>query len=299
MTAFSPAGYVELLEAIKAGRYRLRGFDVAEPAEQMLFLRHDVDVSLEDAIAMAELEHAHGIRATYLLMTRSVFYNLASPAGLAAVTRLRELGHWVGHHALHPHVDPVIDPGFDRVMAWHNPEPAYMADPVPGWVNVMEPRFTGDFEWTYRSDSNQAWRRGDPTEGRGLQGGDIRDVPDTDGTGIVCHADRLVHRDGDVDASAELAKVGRIAARLLDVLQPVRGQAAKRRHGCGHVPRSIRVDADPPDARPEQRVEDVPDRCDARLVIRQAVRADLDLDSPAPQHKHGLVHETGSIDRDF
>lgn len=163
MTPFSPDGYRRLLEAIKAGRYRLRGFDVAGPAEQMLFLRHDVDLSLEDAVAMAEIEHAMEVRSTYLLMTRSVFYNLASPAGLDAVARLRELGHWVGHHALHPHVDPVVDPGFDRVMAWHNPKPEYMADAVPGWVNVMEPRFTGDFAWTYRSDSNQTWRRGDPT----------------------------------------------------------------------------------------------------------------------------------------
>ena len=160
MSEFSPARYVELLEAIKAARYRLRGFDVTGPAEQMLFLRHDIDVSLEDAVAMAELEHAHGIKATYLLMTRSNFYNLASPAGLDAVARLRELGHC----ALHPHVDPVVDVGFDPVMAWHNPDPAYMADAVPGWVNVMEPRFTGDFAWTYRSDSNQSWRRGDPVE---------------------------------------------------------------------------------------------------------------------------------------
>lgn len=163
MTDFSPDGYRRLLEAIKAGRYRLRGFDVSEPAEQMLFLRHDVDLSLEDAVAMAEIEHQFEIRATYLLMTRSVFYNLASPAGLDAVAQLRELGHWVGHHARYPHVDPVVDPGFDRVMAWHNPEPAYMEDAVPGWVNVMEPRFTAGFEWTYRSDSNQTWRRGDPT----------------------------------------------------------------------------------------------------------------------------------------
>lgn len=163
MAAFSPEGYGELLDAIIAGRYRLRGFDVAQPAEQMLLLRHDVDLSLEAAVEMAELEHAKGIRATYLLMTRSVFYNLASPAGEAAYARLRELGHWVGHHALHPHVDPVVDPGFDRVMAWHNPDPAFMEDAVPGWVNVMEPRFTGGFAWTYRSDSKQSWRRGDPT----------------------------------------------------------------------------------------------------------------------------------------
>ncbi len=164
MPGFSPEGYAELLSAITAGGYRLCGFELSEPAEHTLLLRHDIDLSLEAALAMAELEHEHGIQATYLLMTRSVFYNLASPVGLAAVARLRALGHWVGHHALHPHVEPVVDPGFDRVMAWHNPDPAYMAAAVPGWTNVMEPRFTGDFSWTYRSDSNQTWRRGDPTD---------------------------------------------------------------------------------------------------------------------------------------
>lgn len=164
MSDFSPARYSELLQAIRTGGYRLTGFDVAEPAAGTLLLRHDVDMSLEDAIAMAELEHTHGIQATYLLMTRSNFYNLASPAGLVAISRLRELGHWVGHHALHPHAEPTIDPGFDRVMAWHNPQLEYMAAAVPGWANAMEPRFTGDFEWTYRSDSNQTWRRGDPLD---------------------------------------------------------------------------------------------------------------------------------------
>ncbi len=164
MSAFSAERYAALLAAIHAGGYATRGFLRGQPAEGELLLRHDVDMSLEAAVAMAEIEHAHDIQATYLLMTRSNFYNLASPAGSAAVARLVELGHHVGHHALHPFVEPTIDPGFERVMAWHNPEPAYMANPVEGWLNVMDPAFTGDFAWTYRSDSNQTWRRGDPCD---------------------------------------------------------------------------------------------------------------------------------------
>src|SRR6186997_1843598 len=93
-------------------------------------------------------------------MTRSVFYNLASPEGEAAVARLRELGHRVGQHAVHPEVD--LDDRFDPVLAWHNPDPEYMSAPVDGIANVMEQRFFAPER--YRSDSNQRWRHGCPHE---------------------------------------------------------------------------------------------------------------------------------------
>jgi hypothetical protein len=108
---------------------------------------------------MAELEAARGVSATYFLMTRSVFYNLASPEGQRALQRLRELGHRVGLHALYPHVD--FDERFDPVLAWHNPDPEFMSEPVEGLVNVMAPPWF-DREH-YRSDSNQHWRQGDLT----------------------------------------------------------------------------------------------------------------------------------------
>jgi hypothetical protein len=92
-------------------------------------------------------------------MTRSVFYNLASAEGEHAIERLRELGHRVGLHAVHPHVD--FDDRFDPVLAWHNPDPEFMNAPVEGLVNVMSPPWF-DREH-YRSDSNQHWRSGDPT----------------------------------------------------------------------------------------------------------------------------------------
>ena len=60
-----------------------------------MILRHDVDLSLDAAVRMAELEHDAGAAATYFLMTESVFYNLDSSEGVAAIERLRELGHRV------------------------------------------------------------------------------------------------------------------------------------------------------------------------------------------------------------
>ena len=97
--------YSELLEAAKAGGYRFSFFE-GEPSDGDLILRHDVDLSLDAAVRMAELEAKADVGATYFLMTQSVFYNLGSPEGERALARLRELGHRVGLHAIYPNAGP-------------------------------------------------------------------------------------------------------------------------------------------------------------------------------------------------
>lgn len=152
--------YEELLEAAQAGGYRFGDFSL-EPRPGDLLLRHDVDLSLEAALRLARLEADMGVRATYFLMTESVFYNLASYVGASALEELRALGHAVGLHAVHPRAE--LDGRFDPVVAWHNPDPEYVGEPIPGAANVMEPRFFDRAR--YRSDSNQRWRQGCPHEG--------------------------------------------------------------------------------------------------------------------------------------
>ncbi len=159
--------YRNLLETIAAGGYRYAWFgDGPEPGQ--LFLRHDVDLTLDAALRMAELEASLGVTATYLLMTESVFYNLASKEGVEAMARLRELGHRVGLHAVYP--TATLDERFEPVVAWHNPAPEYMSAPIPGAINVMEERYFSPA--AYRSDSNQRWRMGDPRDE--LAGGGFR-----------------------------------------------------------------------------------------------------------------------------
>jgi hypothetical protein len=156
---FSLAHYRELLEAAKAGGYRWASFERA-PKPGDLLLRHDVDLSLAAALTLAEVEAEAGAWSTWFLMTRSVFYNLASREGEAALARLRALGGRIAHHAVWPRVDLDAGFGFESVVAWHNPEPDYMAEPIPGAANVMaEPFFAREH---YRSDSNQRWRHGCP-----------------------------------------------------------------------------------------------------------------------------------------
>jgi hypothetical protein len=157
--SFSLEHYRELLEAAGEGGYRWSAFG-REPEPGDLLLRHDVDLSLNAALQMAELEAELGARATYFLMTQSVFYNLGSSEGRRALNRLRELEHGVGLHAVWPNVE--LDDRFDPVVAWHNPNPDYMTEPVDGAVNAMQPPFFDP--GCYRSDSNQRWRHGCPHE---------------------------------------------------------------------------------------------------------------------------------------
>ena len=155
---FDLAHYGELLAAALAGGYRFAHFEGA-PAEGSVILRHDVDLSLDAALRMAEVEHEAAATATYFLMTESVFYNLDSTEGVATIARLRELGHRIGLHAVYPSAPR--DDRFDLVVSWHNPDPEYMRAPhADGRINTMqEPWFDPT---TYRSDSNQRWRHGCP-----------------------------------------------------------------------------------------------------------------------------------------
>jgi len=157
--AFELAHYGELLEAARTGGYRFATFEEL-PEPGLVFVRHDVDLSLAAAVTMAEVEAELGARSTYLLMTESVFYNLTSAEGTATLERLRALGHRIGLHAVHPNAE--LDNRFDPVVAWHNPKPEYMSEPIAGVVNTYaQPYFAPA---TYRSDSNQRWRFGCPHE---------------------------------------------------------------------------------------------------------------------------------------
>jgi hypothetical protein len=157
--AFDLTHYRELLYAAKDGGYAFTFFD-HEPRPGDLFLRHDVDLSLEAALTLAEVEAEENVQSTYFLMTQSVFYNLASAPGEATLERLRALGHAVGLHAVWPRAE--LDARFDPIVAWHNPDPRYMSEEIDVAANVMSPPFFSREH--YRSDSNQSWRSGCPHE---------------------------------------------------------------------------------------------------------------------------------------
>ena len=190
--AFNPAGYRALVDSLRARGYEARDFFTVRPEARHLVLRHDIDVSLEAALAMAELEAALGVRATYFALLRCELYNPFSEVGRGALRRLGALGHEVGLHFDAALVDGGLE-ALDRaaaeectmledligasvrILSFHRPAPALLGldRPLGGRAHAYEPRFFKAIG--YCSDSRGAFHHGPPlahdavAAGRALQ----------------------------------------------------------------------------------------------------------------------------------
>jgi len=172
--------YLRALMQRIGARYRFARLEHA-PAElaanaKVAFVRHDVDMCLERACALAKLEAEWGVVATYHVMSSSPFYDLGSPSSRAALDTIRAHGHEIGMH-YHPPVDGELDPehavldracarfeqvtGIDvRSVSFHMPASTMIGGPllVSGRVNAYAAPLLA---W-YLSDSQGRWREGEP-----------------------------------------------------------------------------------------------------------------------------------------
>lgn len=176
---FTPQGYVTLVDRLRARGYETASFADADPAQRHLVLRHDVDMSLEAAAAMAALEAEHGLSATYFVLMRSEFYNPASAVNRAALRSIRAAGHSIGLHfdaALHP-ADALDDAAQAEcamleaaagapveTVSFHRPPAGEIGnrERLAGRINAYAPRFVRAMG--YCSDSRGAWHHGPPLE---------------------------------------------------------------------------------------------------------------------------------------
>ncbi len=189
---FSLDGYEALVDGLRDRGYETRGFSDAEPDARHLILRHDIDMSIETAVVLAEREQKIGVRSTYFVLLRSDLYNPFSPRGRTGLERIAELGHALGLHfdaALYAPDRPSLEAAcaeecrwleafVDRpveIVSFHRPARALLGDGarIAGRRHAYEPRFFS--EMGYCSDSRGGWHRGHPfehaalSEGRALQ----------------------------------------------------------------------------------------------------------------------------------
>jgi hypothetical protein len=98
--AFTLEHYCEILESALRAGYAFQGFH--QPASlytyRVVYLRHDLDVCLEEALDMANLESELGVRATYFILVNSPLYNSLSQDSLYFVHHIQAKGHWIGLH---------------------------------------------------------------------------------------------------------------------------------------------------------------------------------------------------------
>jgi len=65
---------------------------------RQIILRHDVDISIELALRMAQIENDLNISSIYFFLLTSKSYNLLSNENIANVKKIKKLGHEVSLH---------------------------------------------------------------------------------------------------------------------------------------------------------------------------------------------------------
>ncbi len=177
---FTLAHYREILERIVA-THRTFSFGEAVPlgealldTERFVLMRHDVEFSLDAALAIAQADHDAGVRSTFFVQIGSD-YNLFEADGASAVESILALGHDLGFHydlgllergggdpvAVAQRAIDLIENFFGaRISAAspHMPMRSGRTLGIPGLVDAYDPLY---FErMKYVSDSTQVWREG-------------------------------------------------------------------------------------------------------------------------------------------
>lgn len=174
---FTKKHYVELLTRMKASGYQFIFFNEygrKHTNEFISILRHDIDLSVEFAYHLAEIEHKHHIKSTYFFMISSPFYNLCEPRLIQIVTEMKQMGHQIGLHYHHSSGDEtevethiakeanilstIINTPI-KVFSIHRPSQSLLLKEMnTPLINAYSTKFLKQFK--YLSDSNHHWKEG-------------------------------------------------------------------------------------------------------------------------------------------
>lgn len=146
-----------------------------EDHERVAIMRHDVDLSVEYAYRLAQIEYEQRIKSTYFFLLTSPFYNICEPAHIRMIHEMIDMGHHIGlhydHQAYPEHVDIKASIRHEasllssilgtpvRVFSYHRPTIELLTKPVDiDLINAYHMRYMEYFR--YISDSNHQWKDG-------------------------------------------------------------------------------------------------------------------------------------------
>ena len=172
--SFTFEGYTTLIDSLKDIGYIFTDYHSYEKYPRCVILRHDIDNSIEKALAIAKLEYELGVKSTFFTLLRTDFYNPASKRGLSGLKNIRSLGHEVGLHfdeMAYYKIDDVVKAIKNEAsilsdileapittVSMHRPsqktlDSNYDLTPM---INSYGKTFFNDFK--YLSDSRRRWR---------------------------------------------------------------------------------------------------------------------------------------------
>ncbi len=196
--AFSHVTYEQVLRSFHAHHWDILPLAMESvDARRVVYLRHDVDYSLDLAADLAQVNQRNGVRACFCIPARSHLVNLRSDESRRALDRLLAFDQNIGlHFFLSDHLRPgrcatladvhaEIQKDFDflsaqiasaavPVVSWHNP--SVLGESCRSWVDAAIPGFVNPYHLAakglfYMSDSNL---RFSVEEWRGAAAGQMR-----------------------------------------------------------------------------------------------------------------------------
>jgi hypothetical protein len=168
---WSASEYIALLEGIRTRGAVFRRLEEYSHGVPGVWLRHDVELSLDAALVMASAEHDTGIDSCYYVCVDSPFLPREPVVVREFVSRIQDLGHLVSFHlpvsrSIPARVDelrqdfPQIRPSS---LTFHAPKvPAATLADLPLGASVYKPMTRPGT--AYFSDSTGRWRYGSPIE---------------------------------------------------------------------------------------------------------------------------------------
>jgi hypothetical protein len=170
--------YQSLLQSFTDIGYEVRSIHDFEASKPHLILRHDVDICLNRAYKLAQIEAEMGHSAIYYVLPSSPFYNVLSIENSDLIRKISELGHEIGLHLelegdanLQKKADfeagilreisqtPITSLSFHRPTA-NASKVKFTELEIEGYVSAYHKSLFTDI--AYVSDSRGAWHYGHP-----------------------------------------------------------------------------------------------------------------------------------------
>lgn len=187
---FSYLEYKNIIEHYKKHHSIMDFNKVTTSTDRYCVIRHDVEFSIDRALALAKFEKENlNITTSYLFQIRNNCYNLASDINIEKIHQMSAMGHKIG---LHVHLglmsrsdNPthfileeanlfklITGIEVDR-FSFHRPNSSILKDylSVPGLINCYDERFFHHYETPhnnldvkYFTDSRHKWQHGHPLD---------------------------------------------------------------------------------------------------------------------------------------
>lgn len=172
---FSFRHYESILKTSKRKGFKFSSFTQKDKTGKIVYLRHDIDVSVGQALKIAEIDHKNKISSTFFVRNHSNFYNPVSEQSQKIIKKIFSLGHKIGLHydgEIHiKNIENLIDQEYsflkkfiplEKVVSFHRPRTEVFGLELKGFISTYNSYFFQKCE--YISDSNRELKKGCITE---------------------------------------------------------------------------------------------------------------------------------------